>query len=336
MENVKTPVLGILLGDHAGSSPELAAKVLMAKSDPYIPVFVGSKERFLISCAAVAGAEKIKLIDWDGKTRPAFLDDPMSAYFYDVPCGKDIVFGQITRDSGEIQYKSIEAAVQLNRSGMLDGILMCPITKAAFHAADYHYSTEFDLFADLYGVSETASVVAAETYFRSTVVGHCAFKDIYSKISTERIVATCHRLLENMQYFMPKEQCRVAVAALNPHAGENGLFGDDEQTMIQPAIDQLRAEGYDVIGPWPCDTTINRVKDGQANGVVFMYHDQGNIAQKAAEFGGLKLIYVGFPGTILSVGHGPAYGKAGKGTADPANLIASMKMLYQIASKKMQ
>lgn len=332
----KIPVLGIMLGDHAGSSPEMAAKVLLAEHDEFVPVLVGNKARFNISCAAVEGAEKLNLIDWDGKTRPVFRADPMDIYFFDVPAGPDIQFSHITHDSGKIQYDTIAESVRLNRAGLIDGLLMAPITKAAFHAAGYDYSTEFDLFAELYDVPEVTSVVAAETYFRATVVGHCAFKDIYSKITTEKVEATIRRLIENMKYFVDAKDCHVAVAALNPHAGENGLFGDEEATVLQPAIDRVRADGYDVIGPWPCDTAINRVKDGAANGIVFMYHDQGNIAQKAAEFGGLRLIYVGYPGTILSVGHGPAYGKAGKGTADPTNLIASMKMLYKISLAKMQ
>lgn len=332
----KIPVLAIMLGDHAGSSPEMAAKVLLEKHDRFVPVVVGNKARFNISRSVVTGGEQLHLIDWDGKTRPAFRDDPMDVYFYDVPAGPDIRFSHITYDSGKLQYDTIFAGVQLNRIGMVDGLLMAPITKAAFHTAGYHYSTEFDLFADLYEVPEVTSVVAAETYFRATVVGHCAFKDIYSRITTEKVENTIRRLIENMEYFMDAGDCHVAVAALNPHAGENGLFGDEESTVLQPAIDHVRADGYDVFGPWPCDTAINRVKSGAANGIVFMYHDQGNIAQKAAEFGGLRLIYVGYPSTILSVGHGPAYGKAGKGTADPSNLIASMKTLYQIVLAKME
>lgn len=337
MAEKKIPVIGVILGDPAGSSPEMGAKVLLSRPEKdydYIPVLFGNKDRFNLSRSFVDGADKLKLIDWDGKTRPEFTGDKYDCYFFDIPCGDDIHFSTVTKDSGKLQYDSILEAVEKSKEGLIDGMLMCPITKQAFHAAGYHYSTEFELFADLYGLPETSSVVKAPTYFRSTVVGHCAFKDIYSKITTERIVLTCHRLIENMKYFMPKEDICIGIAALNPHAGENGLFGDEESTIIQPAIDQVRAEGYKVLGPWPCDTAINRVKKGDANGIVFMYHDQGNIAQKAGEFGELRLIYVGFPGVIMSVGHGPAYGKAGKGTADPSNLIGSMETLCQICDKR--
>lgn len=335
MANVKVPVLAIILGDHAGSSPEMAAKVLLAREDNYIPVLVGNKERFEISRKAVAGAEKLNLIDWDGKTRPAGSGNAMDVWFYDVPAGPDIVFGKITEDSGKLQYDSIIAAIDLEKAGMIDGMLMAPITKAGFHAAGYHYSTEFELFDDAYGVSGCSGVVYTGKYFRSTVVGHCAFREIADRVTTEGVLGAANRLLTNMAYFMEPEERHIAIVALNPHAGENGLFGDEEATILQPAIDQLRAEGYRVEGPWPSDTAINRVKSGQANGIVYLYHDQGNIAQKAAEFGGLMLIYANIPGIIVSVGHGPAYGKAGKGTADPSNMIDSMHTVYLMAYKKL-
>lgn len=335
MSNIKRPVLAIILGDPAGSSPELAAKVLLAKDADYTAVLIGNRDRFDLSRSVVAGADALRLQDWNGADRPAGSSDPRDVWFYNIPAGPNIEFGKITPDSGKLQYESICAAIRLERAGMIDGMLMAPITKAAFHAAGYPYSTEFQLFGTLYGTGEASSVVYTGKYFRSTVVGHCPFREIADRITTERIVATCHRLLENMSYFMPDTERRIAVAALNPHAGEGGLFGTEEITVIEPAIRQLCDEGYQVLGPWPCDTALNRVKAGQANGIVYLYHDQGNIAQKAAEFGGLMLIYVNIPGVIVSVGHGPAYGKAGKGTADPTNMIDSMQTLYKIVEKRL-
>lgn len=335
MENKKVPVLAIILGDHAGSSPEMAAKVLLAKKDDYIPVLVGNKARFEISRAAVTGADKLHLIDWDGTERPDGSDNALDVWFYDVPAGDDIVFSKITPDSGKVQYESIRAAIELDKAGMIDGMLMAPITKAAFHAAGYTFNTEFELFGQLYGMDgPAASVVYSGEYFRSTVVGHVRFREIADLITKQSVINTAHRLLGSMEYFMDAKDRHIAIAALNPHAGEGGVFGDEEMTILAPAIEQLRAEGYQVEGPWPCDTAINRVKDGQVNGIIYLYHDQGNIAQKAAEFGGLMLIYVNIPGIIVSVGHGPAYGKAGKGTASADNMIESMGILYRMACKR--
>jgi|GEM_PF-2843 len=330
----KIPIIGIILGDHAGSGPELVAKLLLRKNNCYTAIIIGNKERFLLSAKAVSGASLLHLIDWDGKNRPNFRENPHEVYFYNIPVGHDIEFGQVTADSGKAQYDSICASIELEKAGLIEGMLMAPITKAAFHAAGYSFNTEFELFGRLYGTGLASSVVYTGTYFRSTVVGHCPFKDIASQISTERIVATAHRLINSMNYFLKPEECKIAIAALNPHAGEGGIFGDEESTIIKPAIDQLHEEGFQVEGPWPCDTALNRIKANQAKGIVYLYHDQGNIAQKAAEFGGLILIYVNIPGVIVSVGHGPAFGKAGKGTADPTNLIDSMQTLYQIVRKR--
>ena len=332
----RIPVLGVILGDPAGSSYELVAKVLLAKKEAYTAVLFGSRELFERSCKVVEGAEAIRLIDWKGESRPDYVEDPLAAYIYDIPAEGEIPYSTVTAASGRLQFAEIDESIKKEKAGLIDGILMSPITKAAFHEAGYEYLTEFELFADLYGVESVGSVIRTDTYFRSTVVGHCAFKDIYAKITTPALEKVLHRLIDTMEYFMDKSEMKIAVAALNPHAGENGLFGDEETTILKPAIDAVCAEGYDIIGPWPCDTAIVRLKKGQANGIVFLYHDQGNIAQKASDFGNLRLIYVGFPGIILPVSHGPAYGKAGKGTADPGNMIASMETLYQMACKRLE
>ena len=165
-------------------------------------------------------------------------------------------------------------------------------------------------------------------------MGHCAFRDIVDRLTTDGIIRTAHNLLHVMGAFLPKEKCRIAVAALNPHAGEDGLFGDEEHTIIQPAIDHLLEEGVQVIGPCPADTVFLKARNGEVGGVVFMYHDQGNIAMKSCFFGDGVLIYTNTPANIVSVGHGPAYGKAGKGTADPKNMIASMRVLASLVEKR--
>ena len=216
-------------------------------------------------------------------------------YFCDVPAGPDIHFSTVTKDSGRLQYDSMEKMMELERAGIVDGYSMAPITKAGFHAAGLDFSSEFEVFAKFYGVPKCASVIKCENIFRSTVVGHCAFREIVERLTPDGIVDTAHALLDTMAIFLGRENCRIAVAALNPHAGEDGLFGNEEATIIQPAIDRLLAEGNQVIG---------------------------------------VLIYTGIPANVVSVGHGPAYGKAGKGTADPKNLISSVEVLRELVLKK--
>lgn len=325
------PVLGIILGDHAGSSPEMAAKAVLAAKGCYIPVFTGNLERFQISCQHVEGAERLQIRPLEGRPSEGGED---IVYFCDIPAGPDIHFSTVTADSGKLMYDSMVKMIELERAGIVDGFSMAPITKAGFHAAGLPYNSEFELFADLYGVANVSSVVKCENVFRSTVVGHCAFRDIVDRLTTDGIIRTAHNLLHVMGAFLPKEKCRIAVAALNPHAGEDGLFGDEEHTIIQPAIDHLLEESVQVIGPCPADTVFLKARNGEVGGVVFMYHDQGNIAMKSCFFGDGVLIYTNTPANIVSVGHGPAYGKAGKGTADPKNMIASMRVLASLVEKR--
>ncbi len=323
------PVLGIILGDHAGSSPELAAKTVLASAGNYVPVFIGNRERFELSRSVVEGAEQLTVRPLNG--RPQFAGKH-TVYFADVPAGTDFTFGQVSADSGRLIYESIVKAIELERAGIVDGLSMAPITKAALHAAGYDFSTEFEIFSKLYGASGVRAVIKCGDIFRSTVIGHCAFGDIVKRLTADGIFDTAEGLIQTMQKFEAPENCHIAVAALNPHAGENGLYGSEEQTVIRPAIDRLLAKGYNVIGPSPADTVFLKALNKQVGGVVFMYHDQGNIAMKSVFFGDGVLIYNNIPAHIVSVGHGPAFGKAGKGTADPKNMISSMEVLLQIVN----
>lgn len=325
------PVLGIILGDHAGSSPELAAMAVLAAKGGYIPVLTGNLERFKISCQNVKGADRLKIRPLEDRPTESGKD---IVYFCDVPAGHDIHFSTVTKDSGRLQYDSMVKMMELERAGIVDGFSMAPITKAGFHAANLNFSSEFEVYKDYYGTKKCASVIKCDNIFRSTVVGHCAFREIVDRLTPDSIADTAHALLDTMEIFLGRGNCRIAVAALNPHAGEDGLFGDEEATIIQPAINRLLAEGDKVIGPCPADTVFLKARNGEVGGVVFLYHDQGNIAMKSCFFGEGVLIYTGVPANIVSVGHGPAYGKAGKGTADPKNMITSMEVLRKLVLKK--
>ena len=327
----KKVVLGIILGDHAGSSPEVAAKAVLANDGRYIPVLVGNLERFKISCRNVEGIEKLDIRPFEGRPSEGGVN---VCYFCDVPAGPDIRFSTVTPDSGRLTFDSMVKTMELEREGVIDGFSMAPITKASLHAAGLEYSSEFEIFKEFYHADSCSSVIKCENIFRSTVVGHCAFREIVDRLSTQGIINAAHNLINVMRIFMPADRVKIAVAALNPHAGENNLFGDEESTIIKPAIDVLLSEGESVIGPSPADTVFLKARSGEVGGVVFLYHDQGNIAMKSCYFGDGVLIYVGTPANIVSVGHGPAYGKAGKGTADPKNMIASMDVLYNLVTGK--
>ena len=186
------PVLGVILGDHAGSSPEMSAMAALANDGAYIPVFVGNLERFRISCRNVKGADKLDIRPLEGRPTEGGKN---VVYFCDVPAGPDIHFSTVTADSGRLMYDSMIKMMELERAGVVDGFSMAPITKAGFHAAGLNYSSEFELFGDFYGTTGVASVIKCGDVYRSTVVGHCAFRDIVDRLSPAGIVNTAHNLL---------------------------------------------------------------------------------------------------------------------------------------------
>ncbi len=330
MDKRSFPIVGMILGDHAGIGPEIAAMTLSQRSDMnFAPVLAGSLKLFRRAMALVPGsAEKLDIVDI---TRdPSVEKQPGKVYFYDIPTRGDIPFSQINAASGHLIFDSMQAIIQMEKKGLIDGFVMGPITKQALHAAGLNYSSEFEIYKEAYNTPVCRAVIKAGDIFRCTVVGHVRFTEIVSHLTPDGIVDTAHALLGVIRRFHKEGNIRIAVAALNPHAGEDGLFGDEESTIIQPAIDRLLAEGVDVIGPSPADTVYRRAQTGKVNGIVYLYHDQGNIAMKAASFGDGVLIYTGVPARIVSVGHGGAFGSAGKGTASPANLTASLDTLLEM------
>jgi 4-hydroxythreonine-4-phosphate dehydrogenase len=329
MSNV--PVLGIILGDHAGSSPEMVVKTVLRNDGSYIPVLIGNRKRFEISRKVVENGEKLNILPLNG--RPGSIE-PDNVFFSDVEAGEDIQFSKVSKDSGKLIFESIKNAIALEKEGVVDGLSMAPITKQSLHAAGYDFSSEFEIFDKLYGTKNCKAVIKCGDIFRSTVVGHCAFIDIVKKLTGEGIIETAEGLVNVMVKFLPPEKCKIAVAALNPHASENGLYGNEESLIIIPAIERLKEKGYCVIGPSPADTVFLKALNKEVGGVVFIYHDQGNIAMKSVFFGDGVLIYTHIPANIVSVGHGPAFGKAGKGTADPKNMIISIDVLKQLVQSQ--
>lgn len=332
MKEKKCPVVGVILGDHAGIGPEIAAMDLVARREmPFAPVLVGNLSLFRRAMALVPGSEGLRLIDI---TRdPGVEKQPGNVYFVDIPVKGDIPFSQVNAASGMLIYESMLAMIALERRGVVDGFVMGPITKQALHAAGLSYSSEFDIFGEAYERTGVRAVVKAGNIFRCTVVGHVRFREIADRLTADGVCDTAHCLIGVMERFMPRERVKIAVAALNPHAGEDGLFGDEEQLVLEPAIRRLREEGVDAIGPCPADTVYHRAQTGKVGGIVYLYHDQGNIAMKAASFGDGVLIYTRVSARIVSVGHGGAFGSAGKGTASPANFTASLDTLLEMIAE---
>jgi 4-hydroxythreonine-4-phosphate dehydrogenase len=328
------PAIGITVGDLAGIGPEITCRSLANPSvlEKCRPVIIGNYNS-LVACAKQISPELTlrKSADSISRTnRPALPCRTIEVI--NVEATDAISIGEVSAISGRMIYSSLKLAFELLRQKLLDGMAMAPITKKSLSAAGFGFDSEFELFARLASVDEVRSVVKGRNIFRSTVVGHVPFREIPARLTEEGIIKTGLQLYEVMRRF-GIEKPLLAVAALNPHAGENGLFGDEEERIIRPAVASLREEGICATGPVPADTVFVRAMRGEFDGVLFLYHDQGNIAMKTAFFGEGVVIYTGIPYVITSTGHGSAFDIVGRGCADEGNMIRAIQTAIRLATQ---
>lgn len=230
------------------------------------------------------------------------------------------------------QYVEHAASACLDGSGA--GIVTCPINKAAINASGYHFPGHTELLAELCGVDKVVMMLAGERLKVCLVTTHLAYRDVPERLNSEEILDTIRIAAESLSRQLGIANPRLAVLALNPHAGEDGLFGDEEQRLIQPAIDQARAAGIDADGPHSADTLFYFAAKGQYDAVICMYHDQGLIPLKLLHFDDGVNVTLGLPIVRTSVDHGTAYNLAGSGEANTTSLVAALKMADQMACNR--
>jgi len=323
------PTIGIIMGDPAGIGPEITLKAL---SEPEVrdlcrPVVVGDHD-------LLAGLSRTLGLDLRLQVEPADEGDVQVVDTEPGGAASRIPMGSASAAAGRAALRAIRRAFDLAGPGDLQGIVMAPITKESLAMTDAGYHSEFELFGDLAGVRDVRGAVKWKDVVRMSVTGHIPFRDIANQLTTEGIIATGRQLAAIMSV-LGGQRLRLAVAALNPHAGEGGLFGDEEETIIEPAIEALRDEGLDVHGPIPADTVFPRAVKGEFQGIVYLYHDQGNIAMKAVGFGESVITYAGLPFAVTSPGHGSALDIAGQGIADHGNLVEAIRVAARLAATAM-
>ncbi len=329
------PVVGILMGDPAGIGPEVAVKSAVDETVREVcrPLLVGSHaalDRTRSDLWLAARLSRVGTKDAAGASRleGAEIIVPVADVVDDEVA---VSPGKVSKEAGAVVAATIRAAFELAADGRVDALAMAPITKESLSMAE-GYPSEFELFEAITDTEDVRAVVKWGNLLRTTVTEHMAFRDIVSRLTPARIVTATEQLVAMMRR-LGMEQPRVAVAALNPHGGEGGLFGDEERTVITPAIEALAERGILVRGPVPADTVFVRAMRGEFDGVTFLYHDQGNIAMKTAAFGEGVVIYAGLPLTIVTPGHGSALDIAGRGIANPGNMIEAVKTAAMLAGR---
>ena len=328
------PLLGITMGDPAGIGPEVIAKALaLAKVRRLCrPLVIGS---FPVMQQAVKSLKlKLNVIRVEGhEAVPPRASDLPVLDPLDRPLGR-FPRGVAASETGAASVLFIKKAVELAQLGCIDGMVTAPINKEAINMAGCHFPGHTELLADLTKTQDSGMMIIGGPLRIMFVTTHVAIKDLPSLLTQakiEKAIGLAHRALRDL--FGIKKP-RVGVAALNPHAGEHGLFGDEEARVIFPAARAAQAQGICASDPLPADTLFGKAARGDYDGVVALYHDQGLIPLKLVAFGTCVNLTVGLPIIRTSVDHGTAFDIVGKGIADPGSLVEAITLAATLAKRR--
>ena len=314
------------MGDPAGIGPEIIVKALFDKSIYGFcrPVVLGDLE--ILSSAISKYRQKLSLNIISSPLEAKSIAGTIDLLAVSHLEGEPVIPGKPTVYGGKAMVEYIIRAVDLTRKGGLQVMVTCPISKVLMHQAGYTYEGHTQLISHLTNTDDYVMMLAGERLRVSLVTIHCPLKEVPAILDQELVYKTITITAKALREDFGFEKPRLAVAALNPHASESGLFGSEEMEIIIPAIDRSKDEGYHVAGPFPADTLFYKAASGQFDAVVAMYHDQGLIPLKLLHFSDAVNITLGLPIIRTSVDHGTAYDITGTGQADASSLKAAIRM----------
>jgi 4-hydroxythreonine-4-phosphate dehydrogenase len=247
---------------------------------------------------------------------------------------ENLQWGKPNRETGHAAAAYITKAVQLINQDVLDAMVTCPIAKYAMQLAGYRFPGHTEMLASLCNTENYGMMMAGKRLKVSLVTIHTPISEVPEKITQDEITRIIHLTGDTLVRDFGISRPRIAVAGLNPHSGEGGIFGEEEIRVIGPAVLVAASERYEISGPMPPDTVFNKVMDNKYDAVVAMYHDQGLIPFKLVHFDDGVNLTMGLPIVRTSVDHGTAYDIAGKGLASPASLEAAFAMAVQIIANR--
>jgi 4-phospho-D-threonate 3-dehydrogenase / 4-phospho-D-erythronate 3-dehydrogenase len=329
------PFIAITMGDPAGIGPEIIAKIIADDSvgDLCRPIVIGDAGVMHKQVAESGLHISIHII----KTLSDAGSDAGTMNVFDLP-GIDLVrhqWGRPDAASGHAVVAAVQKAVRLALDAEVDAIVTAPLNKEVMNAAGHHYAGHTELLAELTDSKEYGMLFVGGGLRVILATIHLALQDVPRHITHASIVKTlrlAHRAMLGFGIGKP----RIGVAALNPHAGEGGLFGMEEQEILFPAILDARSQGIHASDPLPADTLFYKALNKHFDIVVAMYHDQGLAPLKMLAFGKAVNVTVGLPIIRTSVDHGTAYDIAGKGCADPTSLREAVKLAVDLSAHRAQ
>lgn len=333
----KRVVIGITMGDPTGIGPEVIIKSLMDKSirNRVIPVVFGDKGvlnrvaediGMKVRIRELAAVENIKQIEIDDK----------EIYVKSISNLKmtRLRYGRPDRNCGRAMVNYIKEAVDAWKQGIIEAIVTAPINKEIINEAGYRYGGHTEIIAELTGAKEFTMMFVSKHFKVSLVTIHLPLKDVSMRITPQRIYKVGLLSWKTLREFFGIKNPRIGVCGINPHAGEGGMFGDEEKDMIYPAIVSMRSIGIDVEGPLSPDTAFWRAHRGEFDIVIAMYHDQGLIPVKLLDFDNAVNITIGVPVIRTSPAHGTAYNIAGKGVADHSSMKSAINLAVDMVLAK--
>jgi 4-hydroxythreonine-4-phosphate dehydrogenase len=340
----RTPLLGITMGDPAGVGPEITARAL-ERDDVRAacrPIVIGdlgvmaATLELLKSPLRLHAVERVDECAFDAGTIECL--DLANVDVATLPRAA------VSAAAGRAAYEYIERGVRLCQSGAIDGIVTAPVNKEALAAAHVRHSGHTEILAELSGTVDFAMLLMGKDLRVIHVTTHVALRRVPDLVTRER-VGRVIALAQQTMRFLGVARPKIAVCGLNPHAGEEGLFGDEEQRAIIPAVTAAREAGLDVYGPLPADTLFSRARGGEFDIVVAMYHDQGHVPVKTLGFNydeatrtwtGLSgvNVTVGLPFLRVSVDHGTAFDRAWQGIANPESMVEALDVAVRMLAAR--
>ncbi len=310
---MKKTVIGITIGDPAGIGAEIAAKYALNQPESVRTVFIGY--RFILEDAfrniLKTEMPEIEIIEPDEK-----------ADF-------EIEYGKIKGEYGKASMLFVEKAVRMAQSGEIDAVVTCPINKKSIQLGGYSFPGHTEFLGYLTDTTDFSMLLVGDRVRTLLATTHVPLCNLTAKLDVHTVL-TAIRNAHNAGRFFCKGTPKIAVLGLNPHAGDNGALGEEEQSIISPAIEQAVKEGINAGGPYPSDSLFPKVLKGEFDFVVCMYHDQGMIPVKMESFGNAVNVTLNLPIIRTSVDHGTAFDIAGKNTASPSSLYRAVKVAQEM------
>jgi len=342
MPSGKRPLIALTLGDPSGIGPEIIVGSWneTVVHDCCRPVVVGHPEILRRAVRLWQTGVRVREVE-----RPDQID-PQPGVIPCIPCGRDDALevrpGTLDARAGQAAYDAVVAATELAKSGRVDAITTAPLHKEALHRAGHDYPGHTELLAELFRVHDFAMMLyLAPDEERLGPAGlavvhvtlHRALRRVFDALSEDGILAKA-RLADRFMQNLMSGRPRIGVCALNPHAGEGGLFGDEEISIIAPAVARGKAEGLKLHGPLPTDTLMVRARDGDFDAVVAMYHDQGHIALKLLGMHRAVNVTLGLPIVRTSPAHGTAFDIAWRRQAETSGLVEALRVASRLTTSR--